>query len=378
MDQNILHRLTEKINQGLASEEEVALFNTYLNAISKPEHDWASLHEGGDLKLKNEIFDAIQGNINKAPEKSFRVWRYISAAAILLILGIFSYQFVRKNKADTRVVKVLAPILPGQNKATLLFADGKSIVLSTKQEGIIANDGIRYGNGEKVVDELPNLADPTLANLAIKTPKGGTYTVVLSDGTKVWLNADSRLDYPAKFNESDRIVRLKGEAYFEVVSKFDATGKKQAFKVITDRQTIEVLGTKFNVNAYNDANSTKTTLVEGKVGIDNQKSYISLKPGEQAVNNGELISLKKVNTEHFTDWKDGKFNFDSKTFVETMADIGRWYDLDVIYPEGIPDKGLIGDAYRNEKINFVEKLLAVARIQFKLDRNKRQLIIFNK
>src|SRR5690606_28711202 len=200
-------------------------------------------------------------------------------------------------------------VQPGTNRATLAFADGRSIDLSEAHQGIIVGEEITYLDGSEVSEYGAIHNRLAINEQQLATPKGGTYTITLSDGTKVWLNAASILKYPARFSDRERVVTLEGEAFFDVTQQTQGTGhlkRKIPFKVITNGQTVEVLGTTFGISAYPNE-ETKTTLVEGAVRLrpGSGGSAVALVPGEQGVLAGGSIAKHEVNVSTHTAWKDG-------------------------------------------------------------------------
>src|SRR5690606_9773733 len=179
-----------------------------------------------------------------------------------------------------------------------------------------------------------------VASLRLSTPKGGMYQVVLSDGTKVWLNAASTLTYPSEFSEEKREAALSGEGYFEVSGM-----NNRPWVVRRSRQEITVLGTSFNINAYRDEPETVTTLVSGSVRVSSSVSSEAgspagqlLRPSEQATltANGQLLK-QRVNVSDALAWKQGRFSFENKSFRQVMDELARWYDVEIVYETGIPD-----------------------------------------
>lgn len=205
---------------------------------------------------------------------------------------------------------------------------------------------VTYNDGS-VVANNNNSQNSTLSSSGIlkaSTPRGGTYQIVLSDGTKVWLNASSELKFPASFNQTkQRSVELSGEAYFEV-----AKNKMKPFMVRSNGQEIEVLGTHFNVNSYLDEKVTKTTLLEGAIKLsqlkrDNPASYV-LRPGQQAVA-GNTVVIRNVDAMDVIDWKNGMFIFNKESLESIMRKLSRWYDVDVVFEDEKLKSKLLGGLY---------------------------------
>lgn len=373
MDIENFNKLLDKYIAGEASiEEEQRLLNFYTSF--KPSPKQAELPEMGSLKSK--IFDNISEKINtneeNSPSLQFKYLKSFSIAAMILValsIGLYFYsnrpipqneQFVELN--------VKNDILPGNNKAVLTLADGSRISLDDAEKGLLASQGniaiTKTDNGE-IVYERNNLSkNKELAHLpvtnTIQTPKGGKFQVRLPDGSKVWLNSASTLSYPTAFTGKERKVTLSGEAYFEI-----APNKNVPFRVISNGQIVEVLGTHFNINSYDDEDFTKTTLLEGSVRVILNSSSNDLgkakmlKPGEQSLTNSSQsgIRIENADTEKAVAWKNGFFKFKNTPIQEIMREIERWYDVELIYEGEIPKDEFTGFISNDVKISAVLKIL---------------------
>src|SRR5690606_29570385 len=259
-------------------------------------HDTLAKFEEFDV---NEGYQRFQVSIGKNSRTTYRMWIAVAAAVmIFLTVSATIYLITRKESHPIKLASThRTDVAPGGNRATLTLADGRVITLDEAQDGIVIGGGeITYSDGNRLAGVVGNeAARRAMTFLTLSTPKGGTYQVTLSDGTKVWLNAESTLKYPADFSGAERTVTLIGEAYFSVVKD-----TKRPFKVITDGQEIEVLGTEFNVSAYPEESEIKTTLVVGKVRLSlaaevsgaasGNSQYLELVPGEQAIISGENLT----------------------------------------------------------------------------------------
>lgn len=383
MNQNweYIELLVYKFNTGTISLEELeVLKDWYNNHNDEVVHIFTKQHDTPDV-VKTRILDGLLAKINetdiKPPQPQLRIWRWIAATAALFVLMLGTWLVINQGKPEVQHLANNTNIEPGGNKATLTLATGKTIALSSAQTGILTGKDIRYSNGQPIGNTANGNANEGM--LSLQTPRGGTYSVTLPDGTEVWLNAASKITYPSQFEGDTRVVSLEGEAYFNVQTTYDKSHQKVPFRVITNQQEIEVLGTQFNVNAYLEEASVKTTLVEGKVAINNKQGRKLLSPNEQAISTNTTTTIKSVNAYNYVAWRDGKFSFDGKTFKETMDEIARWYDLKIVYENGVPNEELIGDAYRNQNIHFVLQLLEkVAQVNYTLDVSRRQLTIGEK
>ena len=271
----------------------------------------------------------------KGSRRMIRGWMKY-AALFILFLGIVSLWRVYDNKEKPIVAAVQSDsILPGRLKAELILANGERIVLDSearskemealgiKLENDTVNGLLKYEAG--AVDNSIGMKYNTL-----NVPKGGEYSLILPDGSRVWLNSETTLRFPVQFTGGKRVVYLSGEAYFRVKKDTSA-----AFHVCTKQQEITVLGTTFNVSAYENDRFTETTLIEGKVAVEGGAERVVMKPSEQYIldKRSGVGELKEVETEFYTSWIDGKFYFTSFTFEEIVKKLERWYDFTMIYEE---------------------------------------------
>ncbi|MDQ1151247.1 transmembrane sensor [Sphingobacterium zeae] len=382
-DLNYIEDLIVKFQTGIISQQELAELTEWYNSYSDEEVTIVTDEPLQKEQVRERMLNGILTKIRiDQPAVKTNVYRmqakfWAASVAVLLILSLLAWFGIKRNKhvksPDFAVQSSSDTILPGGPRAVLLLADGQKVVLDTAQDGIVVDGAIHYADGRSLAS---NVDLNKMSDLQLYVPKGGVYHITLSDGTQVWLNSDSRLRYPAKFASTEREVALDGEAFFMVKGQFSTKGQRIPFFVKTQRQTVEVLGTQFNVNGYSTQAFAKTTLLEGKVNIHVADQRIILKPGQQASTRGNLTKIKTVDAQTEIAWKEGKFNFDGKSFEETMAEIGRWYDLTIKYNGKIPNVELVGDAYRNEKINLVLRLLDAADVRYQLDIHKRELIIY--
>ena len=291
-------------------------------------------------------------------KSTFRRGFWFSAAAVVLFLSAATFYFwdegshPQLNKSNEQVVRVS----PGSNKAMIISADGKTIDLSDQQRGIVMDDDrqMSYADGS-AIEGISDDSGAESAVYELVTPKGGTYQLTLSDGTRVWLNAASRLTYPQRFRGSFREVTLSGEAYFEV-----ATNKDQPFMVKSEGQRVTVMGTAFNIAAYEDEENTRTTLVNGsvKVDIENDNSSavdhsVWLHPGQQSIlSQSKLVSLT-VDPAAEIAWRSGRFYFDNQTIKYVMRQLSRWYDIEVVYEKGIENRRFSGSISRSNELEEV-------------------------
>ncbi|AYL95583.1 FecR family protein [Mucilaginibacter celer] len=386
-----LGHLVAKYMQGKLSDHENIELEQWLQADNRNRELFKKLTDEHSLKEKLEIFSATDKsaawqNIVKntgyksKPNKTRRI-AYAAVIALLVALGI-SLTRHQQQKTETLVANhAVKDLQPGTNKATLTLADGSTLVLDSNRRGKIAsqqNVVIKADEDGKLVyeasrgDELARPSAPvlTIALNVLTTPRGGQYQLVLPDGTKVWLNAASSLKYPAAFTGIERKVELTGEAYFEV-----SKDPSKPFYVKTAGQTVTVLGTHFNINSYTDEAATKTTLLEGSVKVTgNNGQSVKIKPGEQAVNYANDISIKQnVNTDEAIAWKNGKFMFRNTDLQTIMRQLSRWYDVDVEYRGTIAQKHYMGRISRNVPVSQIFEILKTSGLNFTI--NGRKIIV---
>lgn len=306
-----------------------------------------------------------------------KLWpKRLIAAAILLISCSAALLFY-KHDQSRHVNLYVNDVPPGKNKAVLTLADGSKIVLDNAIQGQIASQsGIKITkstDGQLVYEINPIANNPSIAPVynTISTPAGGQYRVKLPDGTNVWLNAASSLKFPANLATlEERRVMLTGEGYFEVKKlepKINSRGKTNRipFVVVTAKQEVEVLGTHFNISAYDDDNRTITTLLEGSVNIN---SLILLKPGEAAINSGNNILVNETDTEGAIAWKNGKFQFRNENIKDLMRKLARWYDIEIVYDGQMTNKDFSGSVSRFDHISkILDVLQATNTIHFKVE-----------
>ncbi len=368
--------LASKWLNGSITDAEKSEFAAWYHAHSDSQFEIPASFAGSEEELRGRILAKVRENMQsktiRAKNRGFRRAIRI-AAAILFILSTGVYLWlVNDSKEGTKVQFVQNDVYPGGNRAMLTLADGRTITLSSEQSGIVIGDEIRYEGGG-LVDGFavsPDKEDSEMQYNVITTPKGGQYQIKLADGSRVWLNSASSLRYPTKFAVDRREVELlEGEAYFEINRQVSPSthSRKVPFRVIGKNQTVEVLGTQFNINAYADEKGIKTTLVEGSVSIHAHRQTKTLTPGQQAVltdNNGMLIN--EVDTEPFTAWKDGFFYFDDADIYTVMKQFQRWYDIKVQYDIGYSDDLFVGKIPKAVTLSAALNVLKSAGVNFEM------------
>ncbi len=308
--------------------------------------------------------------VSRHPARTVRLkwWAAAAAAALLISIGIYTWQRPEKPQtASASSSKNSTDAQPGSLSATLTIAGGATIRLDSSATGTIAtHDGAkvsRTGNGG--LDYDASSTEPVTHIL--RTPRGGHYHVTLPDGSRVWLNAASSLSFPTAFSGNARNVTITGEAYFEV-----APDAAKPFTVsLPGGGNIAVLGTAFNINAYDDEPSIRTSLVEGRIRISAAGNSRTLQPGEQAkiTGNKELIIEKHADLETATAWKEGKISLKGTDLTELVRQLSRWYNVDIEIINNADRQVLGGVINRNVKLSTVMKALSLYGIETRLENN---------
>ena len=362
-----------KYREGRCNDEEIAWIESwYLQHPDKAEEPVFTTASSEAAKAKIWASLPVHAYLKEQPKirrlgQTVYYARVMVAAMLLLAVSVGFY-FYKARKEQAPVANKQAAIKPGTRKAILTLGDGRTIALNDANKGLLAQDKgtnvLKTADNQLVYQAIDNSADNAVEFHTIAIPRGGYYTLTLSDGTKVWLNAESSLRYPSEFTHGERIVELTGEGYFEVAHR-----NKQPFKVVTAGQTTEVLGTHFNINAYADQGETITTLLEGSIKLHTpQGASQMLKPGEQAhlVNNKFSITYDNINDA--IDWTSNQFIFHNESLSNIMNAIGRWYDVEVVCPEALGKLTFSGEISRNKNIHQVLNIMDLTKmVNFKIE-----------
>ena len=350
MNKQEFEKLAKRIFDGTATQAEVEQYNAWFGTFTG-ENSWDTAELGELAAIKNQLFVDIDAEIKR--KEKVRVLplypKMAVAVSILLVLSLGYYVFfeetVSQSAKDTLAYH--NDIAPGHSRATLTLANGKKIILTKGLNGHLAMQGgtAVTANGESISYLHQQTAGKEVYN-TITTARGEQlpFPVTLSDGTEVWLNAQSILSFPVAFNGKERIVKLSGEGYFKV--KHIAA---KPFKVQTARQTIQDIGTSFNVNAYTDEQNTVTTVAEGSVMINR----ITLKAGEQT--DGTKVS--KVDLARYLAWKNDDFDFQGDRIETVMRSLSRWYNLEVVWQGPVTNEIFYATLSRQRPISGILRAL---------------------
>ncbi|MCS3800740.1 FecR family protein [Niastella sp. OAS944] len=339
--------------------------------------------EGDKIYFEQKLAIGKRIIIKKRQWKLFR--DVATSAAAVLILAAATFYLFKVRKEDNNILPkekattvILNDIPAGQTTALLTLADGKKLVLDSTAIGQLAQQGgtVVSNNKGTLKYQPQNASAETLFN-TLTTAYGETYAMVLADGSKVWLNAGASIKYPVAFVGNERKVTVSGEVYFEV-----AKDKSKPFIVHVTGQAgnemdVQVLGTHFNINAYNDETNIRTTLIEGAVKIKQGGKETLLSPGEQAqVGNGVTKVVTDVNVAAVTAWKNGYFHFDRNDVTNVTRQLARWYNVDIRYEGAKPTKLFMGEMERNLTLSqTVRALESLTGVPFRIEVEARKLIV---
>ena len=330
----------------------------------------------------NNIISTAEG-LHRQPAKlvSFTRWsRMVAAAVIIILLGTGAYLYLNNKKTGTvPVTPVIADIkAPASSNAILTLANGQQIELNKTATGDIARQGnasiVKQANGQIVYSHETTATNTPIAYNTLSVPKGSqVVNIVLADGTKVWLNAASSLRYPVSFTGNERKVEMTGEVYFEVTHN-----PQKPFIVSKGSTSVQVLGTHFNVHAYDDETAIKVTLLEGSVKVDKGQSVV-LKPGEQAIAVASPLTTdhSPLTVNHSPDldevmaWKNGRFEFAGNTIEPIMQQVARWYNVDIEYRGPKPTDNFMGGTSRQANVSEILKILEQTKaVRFHIEDKK--------
>lgn len=382
----ILELLRKKMEHGVLSVEEDALLQQWADSsthsralLERVRNDRLLMADLAERHALNKAlaWDKVAARIGAKEERAAMVrpmlllkrW-WVAAALIILIAGGAYWGLYKPEKdRDGLVRKEAMDIPPGHEGAVLTLADGSTVALDSTVNTVVALQGgvvAKVVNGVLVYEgEGREVVYNTMA-----TPRGRKFSVVLPDGTVVWLNAASTLRYPSMFKGKERLVELKGEAYFEVAKNAD-----MPFRVRLNRKAeVEVLGTSFNVKAYDNETFIRTTLIEGSVLVRREKEERMIRPGEQARIAENISVSQDVDLEQVMAWKNGVFNFDGADLREVMTQLERWYDIEVVYENGPPAATFFGKISTRNSLRQVLSILEKSEVKFRLEAGNRLVI----
>lgn len=377
--------LLQRFNSGTATPEELIELERLLadpEATGALQELWEKIPAGARFfeEGKSEAMLASILQRNKVATKPMPQQRKIgrpllaAAACVLVVAGAWFFISIKPTKKITTPVartKAENVVAPTGDKAVLVLNDGSVITLDSTNNGTISVQGtaqVSKAGGQLIYasGEMPKAATKVIYN-TLKTRRGGQYELVLADGTRVWMNASSSLHFPTTFPGKERVVALTGEAYFEV-----AKDAQRTFSVQVNGITVNVLGTHFNVMAYENEATTAITLLEGAVKVTKENDHVTLRPGQQArLQPGTSLQvINQVDLEETIAWKNGYFQLEHTNLAVLMRQVERWYDVDVTYQGKIPNRQFGGKIPRKSDIKEVMKLLELSNVHSRIEGNK--------
>lgn len=375
-NQNISWSLIlRKITGETLTREEEKIFHKWLEAdvrhrayFEKALKNWQNTEAevpSLDLEKLIERFDRFAAQTipgtRKPKLKQNKVLRhYLSYAATILlpaclIVGVLLYS----NKEETTIVQapsVQQIITPGESRAHIILEDGNQVALSGKNDSLLYDEnGVLIQQQNGTISYIAKVESQEEKFNTIIVPRGGEYNLRLSDGTRIWINSGSSVKYPVQFVGNERIVELNGEAYFEV-----AKDKVKPFLVKTNRQTVKVYGTSFNIEAYPENNFQYTTLAEGSVGVYHIDREYRLSPGQQAQvsTDNQTVKVMEVDVNSICSWCLGKLSMENEPLEKILTKLSRWYDVDFTYTENsLKNLHFTGDLERYADFSDILKLI---------------------
>lgn len=379
MEKDKLQELAAAYLHGKASEEEEnELHKWYDETINQDEELVVTDADETQEQIRNRILAALRqriGTTSVKPSGLFSLsrfnWMRVAAALLVLLIGTGTYFYLKQTPGTGPTLaavetKKVNDVLPGKNTALLTLANGDKIVLDSATTGKLVQQGntsVTNQNGLLVYAASGGAGEQPMYN-TLSTARGEVYPLVLADGTKVWLNAASSIRFPVVFTGVKRSVEITGEAYFEV-----AKNSARPFTVHVKGNEIRVLGTHFNVMAYNDEAFVKTTLLEGAVRFVNTSNNVLLRPLEQLqlLSNGQTKIVNNVDIAKEVAWKNGFFNFEGSDFETVAKQLSRWYDVEVKYDRKMEEL-FYAEIPRNTKLSVVLKALELTgKVRFKIE-----------
>lgn len=370
--EEITELIVSKIHGELSEIEEKKFLEIIKNERNqKLYHELKKIHSSRKItpryseREKTLLFKNLK--LQSEKKKNLRVILSAAASILLLVSLTTTMLFLKKETPYTQLSQNFDNIAKvGSNKAYLVLSNGNKIDLSSANKSqkqidhsakiILKDSSLTYTPIDK--DKLSN--EEKINTLLV--PRGGEYKLTLSDGTKVWLNSETKLEYPVTFNKKIRRVKIIGEAYFDV-----AKDEKHPFIVQMKNSSVKVLGTEFNISAYPDTYE-ETVLVEGKVNISSNGKNKILKPGDRAINTKDDINISQVNTKYYTSWKDGIFYFNNIKLKDLVTQLSRWYDVEFFFlNEDLKNLHFTGAVEKDRSIKFILDFISnITHVDFRV------------
>ncbi len=369
INQEANHKELEELSGWLKKNENISIFNHFVNV------EYLTAHNMGNYNI-NKAKAAIDVKLkaNKRKQRRYQIKRFSVAASILILFGFVTLKYLNFNTANQP--KELSKKNNPKNKAILTLGDGREINLE-KDKNYSSKNVV--GNSKKLLYTQDNKTKTNLSYNYLTIPRGGNLFVQLADGSKVWLNSESKLKYPDKFikGKPRQIELIYGEAYLEVSPSTKHNG--DVFKVISKSQEITVLGTHFNIKAYIEDKKIETTLVEGNVNVKKGNSEVLLKPNQQSITitNSNSIKVLEVDASQEIAWIKGVFSFNEESLENMMKTLARWYDVEFIFETPKSKKYLFTGVLEktNSITDFLEFIKATSENEISFELKEKTVII---
>ena len=374
MDIHKAKELLQRYQTGKGTPSENELIESwYQQLIETGEWQWG---EGEKDMMQKMIESRIMKQINDEPNKikspvfQFPIFRWWAAASAIFLLGASSYfVFFNRITKPIQLAKVVPNDIkaPQSNRATITLANGQKVFLDSSGSGALAIQGnvklVKLPGGEIAYQNASGEISGKMEYNTLSNPRGSkVVNMILADGSRVWLNAGSALTYPVAFVGDERKVSVIGEAYFEIAHDIS-----KPFMVNNGSMNIRVLGTHFNVNAFeDDGQDVEVTLLEGAVKIKKGNATGLLKPGQQARINNEVKVLNDVDVDAVMAWKNGYFYFDHASLRNVLKQVSRWYDVNVVYKGNNQPREFVGEIQRDLSLSELLKILEKNKVHFKI------------
>jgi transmembrane sensor len=326
-----------------------------------------------EAATRNRMKDRLMQAIVQRPVRIIPWKSWIAAASIILIVsfGFWFYNQRSNSVVQTVTAKTQDVFAPKSSKARITLGDGRTISLDSINNGVLAQQAggtvTKTADGKIIYQQTTNNLQQAVYN-TLSNPRGSkVIDMTLSDGSHVWLNAGSSITFPVAFRGNERKVTMLGEAYFEITKNIS-----MPFKVGAGGAEVTVLGTHFNVNAYDDENDIKITLLEGAVKLAAKEQHTILKPGQQGrlTTNGRLSTNNDIDLVEVMAWKNGNFKFNSADIQTIMRQVARWYDLEVVYEHTIPGGHYRGTVSRDVSVQKMLEIIKISGVKFRIEAKK--------
>ncbi len=367
MNKQEVLELLKRYNAGDCSAEEKDLVESWYLQFERTDAEaLPDEQRSADLEAIRKSLPVHQPRVRRTPA----LYKIAAAAAIVSIISTAAYFAFHSTGVPSQGIAAIDRVAkPGDNKAVLTLANGKQIVLTNASNGLLTTQSNIYvtktADGKIVYQKSQPVSSSINVDYnSVQTPAGGIYSLLLSDGTEVTLDAASSIRYPVLFRGNERRVEITGQAYFKVTHD-----RSKPFRVACNGQTIEVLGTQFNINSYPDEGNIKTTLVEGSVKVSKGDRQAILKPGQRSVviNSSNVMTIADADEESDLAWKNGIFQFRRADVQMVMRQFSRWYNVDVRYEGKVPQTAITGKVLRSANASQIISILNALGIETKTE-----------